>query len=117
MMGVAIGAFAAHGLEGRLLPQAVDWVDTGARYQLMHAGAIVALALALTQVGDDTIRLLLTISGYCLFVGAALFGGVLYTMAFSGARWLGAVAPLGGLGMLAGWVVLIAAGIVYLVRS
>lgn len=116
-MGVGLGAFAAHGLEGRLLPQAVDWIDTGARYQLMHAAAVVALGVAATQIVDGTTRELVVIAGYCMFAGAMVFALALYTMAFTGVRFLGALAPLGGMGMVAGWVVLLSAGIVYLVRG
>lgn len=104
LLGVGAGAFAAHAMSGSA-PAALGWIETGARYQLIHAVAIAAIALSgggLAEGGTGPLRL----AGWAMVVGAAVFAGTLYAMAFGGPRWLGAVTPAGGLLMLAGWAVL-----------
>jgi uncharacterized membrane protein YgdD (TMEM256/DUF423 family) len=89
-IAVAAGAFAAHGASGR----AADWLRTGGTYQLIHAVAAVAV------LGQARGR-----SAAWLFIaGSALFAATLYAMAFGAPHWLGAVTPLGGLGMIAVWL-------------
>lgn len=98
-LAVAIGAFAAHGIED---PRAIDLLDTGARYQMYHALAVFAAAvLARQRLGS--------IAAWFFLGGAVLFSGSLYALAFGAPAWLGAVTPLGGLGFLAGWALLFAA--------
>lgn len=89
---VLAGAFGAHGAEGR----AAEWLRTGAEYQMVHAvAALVALSWPRGR------------GSAMLFVaGGALFAGTLYGMALGGPRWLGALTPLGGAAMIAGWLVL-----------
>jgi len=111
-IAVALGAFAAHALEDRVLPQSLEWIQTGAHYQLIHAAVLIGVAVVLNAVDDSTVRTLLQVAGYAFFVGAALFSLTLYLMAFGAPRLLGAVTPIGGVGMIAGWGVLIAAGII-----
>ena len=94
-IAVAAGAFAAHGVTD---PQVKDWLRTGAQYQLAHVVAAMA-ALGLFGRSLRGARL----AAWLFLVGAALFSGSLYMMALTGARWLGAVTPVGGLSMLAGW--------------
>ena len=101
-IAVAAGAFAAHGLGGRLSPEALGWFETGARYQAYHALALLGVAALAERAGSRTARLL-TISGSCFSVGIAVFCGSLYLLALTGERWLGAVTPIGGGGFLAGW--------------
>ncbi|AKT44137.1 DUF423 domain-containing protein [Chondromyces crocatus] len=103
-LGVALGAFGAHGLKTRLesLPDAAlrtGWWQTGAQYHLIHA---LALALAAYLAGR-TSATTATVAGFCFAGGVLLFSGSLYVMTLTGIRWLGAVTPLGGLLMLAGW--------------
>jgi uncharacterized membrane protein YgdD (TMEM256/DUF423 family) len=106
-VAVALGAFGAHGLKGKLaaLPDAVvrlGWWQTGAQYQLAHA-----LALALVAVLSERSRsAALTVSGWAFVAGTLLFSGSLYVMTLTGARALGAVTPFGGLSFLAGWAAL-----------
>lgn len=108
-VAVAMGAFAAHGLEGRLSPEALAWIDTGARYQLLHGLALVALAgLAGLKRG---LGQWLSFAGWAFALGALVFSGCLYLMALLDLRFLGAVVPLGGLGMLAGWLTLFLAAL------
>ncbi len=103
-IGVALGAFGAHGLEGRLSPGGEAWWQTATLYVLVHAAA--GLAVALSGHGG-----VLRIGGWAMLAGAALFAATLYAMALGGPRWLGAVTPLGGLGMLAGWACVVAGGV------
>jgi uncharacterized membrane protein YgdD (TMEM256/DUF423 family) len=105
LLGVALGAFGAHGLKTRLnaLPDGVDrleWWKTAAQYHLLHA---LALALAAGLFGDTRAGRAACVA-FC--VGIALFAGSLYTMTLTGVRWLGAVTPLGGLSLLLGWAML-----------
>jgi uncharacterized membrane protein YgdD (TMEM256/DUF423 family) len=90
-IAVIAGAYGAHGAHGR----AAEWLTTGAHYQMVHAAAGLAI-LAIPGRGRGPAALLL--------FGAALFAGTLYAMAFGGPAWLGAVTPLGGLGMILGWM-------------
>ena len=99
-LGVALGAFGAHGLKGRVDEQALGWWHTAAQYHLVHALAIVAVGLLRAQAGRGDA------AGWAFLVGSVVFSGSLYVMALGGPRWLGAVTPLGGLGMLAGWALL-----------
>jgi len=88
-IAVAAGAFGAHGVTG----QAADWLRTGGQYQLVHALAAL-VALRLEARGPAW-----------LFVGGgAVFAGTLYLMALGAPRWLGAVTPLGGAALIAGWL-------------
>ena len=113
-MGVAFGAFGAHGLRDVLSAEALGWVETASRYQLIHAAALVALAM-MPGEGDRAGRLVDT-AALALFFGAFVFGSALYLLAITGLGWLGAVAPIGGVLMIAGWCLVLAAGIATLPR-
>ncbi len=101
-VAVACGAFGAHVLRGRLEPDMLQVFDTGARYQLVHAVALVGVALALERRAHSA----LTLAGWLLTAGQALFPGSLYALALTGVGTWGAVTPLGGLCYLGGWVTL-----------
>jgi uncharacterized membrane protein YgdD (TMEM256/DUF423 family) len=96
---VAVGAFAAHALKERLDPQALGFVETGARYQMYHALALLGLA----GLGGGP-KLKYSAWGFAL--GALVFSGSLYAMALGAPHILGAVTPLGGLLLLGGWAML-----------
>ncbi|MBN8226777.1 DUF423 domain-containing protein [Corallococcus macrosporus] len=101
-LAVAAGAFGAHALKARL-PQDLQVIfETGARYHMYHALALVAVGL----LGTVRPSALLESSGWAMLVGIVLFSGSLYALALSGVRVLGAITPLGGLGFLAGWALL-----------
>lgn len=101
-LGVALGAFAAHGLKDSLSPEMLVIFQTGVRYHLIHAVALFALGL-----GIDRLTPRLGNWAGWLFVGGILvFSGTLYLLAVTGVRWLGAITPLGGTALLAGWVLL-----------
>ena len=99
-LAVALGAFGAHGLRSRAGEQALAWWNTGAHYQLAHAVAIVLVGLLRLQTGRGDV------AGWAFVLGSLVFSGTLYAMALGAPRWLGAVTPIGGLGMLAGWLAL-----------
>ena len=112
-LAVALGAFGAHGLKARAaqLPpdeaaKILGWMDTGAKYQLAHAAALLAVAALLPRLAPGPGRW--AVQG--LAWGPLLFSATLYAMALGAPRWLGAVTPIGGLAMLAGWGALIWAG-------
>jgi uncharacterized membrane protein YgdD (TMEM256/DUF423 family) len=101
-LGVAFGAFGAHALKGRLAPEMLAVFETGVRYQMYHVFAILAAAWAWSRWGGKTFAA----AGLCFIAGIVIFSGSLYLLAFTGARALGAVTPLGGLAFLAGWLCL-----------
>lgn len=107
LVGVAAGAFATHGLEGRLPADALATFETGVRYQIYHALALLAVAWAALQWPHG----LWEASGWLFVAGIVLFSGSLYALALGGPRWLGAVAPLGGTSLLAGWALSVAAAL------
>jgi uncharacterized membrane protein YgdD (TMEM256/DUF423 family) len=92
---VALGAFGAHALKATLSAEALGWWQTGVQYQMWHGLALVALA----ATGDARLKL----PSILLAAGALLFSASLYAMALGAPHWLGAVTPLGGLAMIAGW--------------
>ncbi len=101
-LAVAAGAFGAHALRARLAPDLLAAFETGARYQMYHALALLAVAWAVTRWPGTPVRA----AGWLFVSGTVLFSGSLYLLALTGARWLGAVTPLGGLLFLSGWLAL-----------
>src|SRR5215831_2332609 len=99
-LGVAFGAFGAHGLRGRLSPEMLLVFETGVRYQMYHALAVLLVAAAIGHIGNAR---LLVIAGWSFFAGVLLFSGSLYALALTGTGMFGAITPLGGLLFLAGW--------------
>jgi uncharacterized membrane protein YgdD (TMEM256/DUF423 family) len=99
-IGVAAGAFGAHALKARIDPAMLLVYETGVRYQLIHAIALLAVGLAAARLpaGRWSIPVGLFVAG------TVLFSGSLYALALSGMRWLGAVTPLGGVCFLLGWL-------------
>ena len=100
--GVALGAFAAHALKARLAPDMLAVFETGARYQMYHAFALVAAAWGWARWQ----RRAFTIAGVLFVAGILLFSGSLYLLALTGTRGLGMITPLGGVALLAGWLML-----------
>lgn len=100
MLGVALGAFGAHALKGRLDPQMLIVWQTAVQYHLAHALGIVLVAIAAAHWPHTA----MSWAGWTMFAGVVLFSGSLYLLAFTGVRWLGAITPLGGLAFLAGWL-------------
>jgi uncharacterized membrane protein YgdD (TMEM256/DUF423 family) len=99
-LGVALGAFAAHGLKTQLDADLLVTFETGVRYQMYHAFALIAVAMAYAKWPTKG----LIISGWMFIVGIILFSGSLYVLSLSGIRSLGMITPFGGLAFLAGWL-------------
>ncbi|TKJ72578.1 DUF423 domain-containing protein [Pseudomonas sp. CFBP13508] len=100
--GVALGAFAAHGLKNRLTPEYLTIFHTGVTYQLVHTLALFGVALLATQIQGR----LITWAGLSFTVGMVLFSGSLYLLTMTGISKLGIITPFGGLAFLIGWVCL-----------
>ena len=101
-VGVAAGAFGAHGLKERLGADMLAVFETGVRYQMYHAFGLFAAAWAASRWPGG----LTTAAGWLFLAGIFVFSGSLYALSLTGQRWLGAVTPLGGLAFLAGWLCL-----------
>ena len=101
-LGVAGGAFGAHALKARLSEQMLANFETGTRYLLVHAVALLLVGvLAGRKNGDD-----LLVVGWAFSVGMLIFTGSLWVMALTGQRWLGAITPVGGTALIIGWLAL-----------
>lgn len=105
-LSVALGAFAAHALRERIDDRMLANFETGARYQMYHGLALLAVAWAAARFPTSPLP---TAAGWLFVAGTVLFSGSLYLMALTGQRWLGAITPLGGVAYLAGWVCLVIA--------
>ena len=101
-LGVALGAFGAHGLRRRLSADMLAVFEIGVRYQLVHALALLGAGAAAARLAPGA----LAAAGILFVVGSLVFSGSLYVLALSGRKWLGAITPLGGLALLAGWACL-----------
>lgn len=94
-IGIALGAFGAHGLERVLDAQALGWWGTGVQYLMWNAVGLVALGVAARRP---------VLPAWLIGAGVLIFSGTLFVLALTGLRWLGAVTPVGGLLMIAGWL-------------
>ncbi|MEJ2076623.1 MAG: DUF423 domain-containing protein [Acidobacteriota bacterium] len=103
LLGVAAGAFGAHVLRGRLTPDDLQIFETAVRYQMYHALALLAVGLFSIRFASASA----TAAGWCFLAGIVIFSGSLYLLVLSGARWWGAVTPIGGVGFLVGWLFLL----------
>ena len=104
LTAVMLGAFGAHGLRDRLGVAMIEVYRTGVLYHLVHALAVLAVAL-----GADRLRRPRLAAGlFC--AGVVVFSGTLYLLAITGMTWLGAVTPVGGLLLMAGWVAVLIEG-------
>ena len=101
-IAVALGAFGAHALKARLDADLLAVYETGVRYQMTHALALLAVGWAGTRWPGRAVNA----SGWLFVAGTVLFSGSLYALSLTGVRWLGAITPLGGLAWLAAWLCL-----------
>jgi uncharacterized membrane protein YgdD (TMEM256/DUF423 family) len=102
LLAVAAGAFGAHALRTRLVPDMLGVFEVGARYHMYHALGLLAAAWAAARwPGGVT-----TTAGWLFVAGTLIFSGSLYLLSFTGQRWLGAITPIGGLAFLLGWAAL-----------
>lgn len=101
-LGVALGAFGAHGLKARVPPDLLAVFETGVRYHLVHALALLAVAWAAERWPGTAPGA----AGALFLAGIVVFSGSLYLLVLTGQRWLGAITPIGGVCFLAGWLAL-----------
>ena len=100
-LAVMAGAFGAHALAERLDPRSLALWETAARY-LMYGAFAQLVAGLLARTGCRSVGL----AGWCLLLGSAVFSGTVFALALGGPRWLGAVTPIGGLLLIAGFLAL-----------
>ncbi|MDH3251590.1 MAG: DUF423 domain-containing protein [Ignavibacteria bacterium] len=110
-LAVVLGAFGAHGLKEHLTPEMLSVFETAVRYQVYHALAMFAVALLADRTSAHSTRRLFHASGWSFFVGIVIFCGSLYALSLTGQKWVGAITPLGGVALIAGWIFLIWASI------
>ncbi len=102
-LGVAFGAFGAHGLRSRITAEMLTVFETAVRYQMYHVFALLVVSAAIGHLGNAR---LLMIAGWFFFAGILLFSGSLYALALTSTSALGAITPIGGLLFLIGWACL-----------
>jgi uncharacterized membrane protein YgdD (TMEM256/DUF423 family) len=99
-LGVALGAFGAHALRDQLSARQLEVFETGVRYQMYHALALLALAWAIARWPQRKLH----VAAALLLAGTIVFSGSLQLLALTGVRWLGMVTPFGGVMLILGWV-------------
>lgn len=107
LLGVALGAFGAHGLRDRLDPSQLSSWQTAVQYQLFHALALILVTVWFLHTGSHVLRY----AGGLFAIGVVLFSGSIYLMVLGASGWLGPITPLGGLTLMAGWACVIYAGL------
>ena len=101
-LGVAAGAFGAHGLKSFLSPEMKQVYETGVKYQIYHALALLLLSVIAPRTPNPWVER----AGFSFLIGIFLFSGSLYALSLSGIKKFGFITPLGGLAFLAGWAFL-----------
>ncbi|HBH35733.1 MAG TPA: DUF423 domain-containing protein [Gammaproteobacteria bacterium] len=104
LLYVALSAFAAHALKNSISPEQLAWFKTAAHYQGIHALALLASGILLQLFEKRGFY----ISGVLMLLGIVIFSGSLYAMALGAPRWFGAITPIGGVSLIAGWTFMIA---------
>ncbi len=107
-LAVALGAFGAHTLQTRVTPERLQVFETGVRYQMYHALALIFLAWASQQWPGWQ----LSVAGYLFLAGIVIFSGSLYLLVITDTAWLGAITPIGGVAFMAGWAMLVWAALI-----
>jgi uncharacterized membrane protein YgdD (TMEM256/DUF423 family) len=103
MIGVIAGAFGAHGLKGSISGEMLETFEVAVRYQMYHSLGLLAVAWAISRWHSQPIHM----AGWLFVIGILVFSGSLYILSLTGIRWFGAIAPVGGLVLIVGWVCLI----------
>lgn len=107
LLGVVAGAFGAHAIRDSVPPRDLEIWQTGAHYQQLHAVVLVGVAI----LGARRWSRALHVASIALTVGIIIFAGTLYAMTAGGPRLLGAITPIGGLSLMAGWAALASYGV------
>jgi uncharacterized membrane protein YgdD (TMEM256/DUF423 family) len=101
---VASGAFASHALREKISERSLEIFEVGARYQMYHALALLLVGLLLSRQNPPPTTLIAT--GWLFIIGTVIFSGSLYALSLTGIKLLGAITPLGGVALIAGWATL-----------
>lgn len=110
-LGVALGAFASHGLKKMLSPYLLEVFSIGVQYQFIHAIAIVLCgALLLLNLGEKAQKYFF-IAAICFIIGIFCFSGSLYALALTGVKWFGPITPMGGFTFMLGWALFVFAAL------
>ncbi|MEP2650784.1 MAG: DUF423 domain-containing protein [Paraglaciecola sp.] len=107
MLSVILGAFAAHGLKGKLSDQMLDTFQVGVQYQMYHSLALILLVILYRQMPQS----LMIYSAGFMVAGIIFFSGSLYVLAITQIKWFGPITPLGGLFFIVGWALLLASAL------
>jgi uncharacterized membrane protein YgdD (TMEM256/DUF423 family) len=110
-IAVVFGAFGAHGLRARLTPELLEVYETAVRYHFYHALALVLTGVWADRVGSTMMPPGVSGAALSFLLGIAVFSGSLYLLALTGARWLGAITPIGGVAFIVGWMFLLRAAL------
>ncbi|KYD29916.1 DUF423 domain-containing protein [Parageobacillus toebii] len=102
-LAVALGAFGAHGLEGKIPDRYLEIWKTGVQYQMFHALGLFVVGLLLGKFPNIG---LLTTAGWIMFIGIFLFSGSLYVLSVTQIKPLGMITPFGGVAFLIAWVLI-----------
>ncbi|MEL6927298.1 MAG: DUF423 domain-containing protein [Cyanobacteria bacterium J06600_6] len=102
-ISVVFGAFASHALKDRLSANSLSIWETGTKYQMYHALALMLVAILVSRFPNS---ILLVVAGYAFIAGIFVFSGSLYALTLTGIKWLGAITPIGGLAFIVGWLCL-----------
>lgn len=102
-LAVGLGAFGAHGLQGKLTERMFEIYQTGVQYHMIHAIGILIIAAVADRFGNPA---MLSWAGWAMFIGIIFFSGSLYILSISGVKILGAITPIGGVFFLVGWLLL-----------
>ena len=98
-LGVALGAFGAHGLTGHVTPERLEAFKAAVQYHLIHALALLVVSWVATQWPGWAVQA----TGYLFLAGIVLFSGSLYLLVLTDTSWLGAITPFGGVAFIVGW--------------
>ena len=108
-LAVSIGAFGAHGLKSKVSSEDLVIFETGVRYQMYHSQGLILIGILGIHYPSNIIQL----PAILFLIGIVIFSGTLYLIPLTGLRWFGAITPIGGTALIAGWVVLV----YYIIKS
>lgn len=107
-LSVAIGAFGAHMLEGKISADELAVYETGVHYHMIHGIAVLIAGILSGALGESR---KLFWAGTLFIAGVIIFSGSLYVLSISGIKWLGAITPIGGVSFIVGWIMLLSAAL------
>lgn len=111
LIAVALGAFGAHGLEGKLSEKMLEVWKTGVTYQMFHALGLLVVGLLVGKFENVSS---FTWAGWLMFIGIILFSGSLYALSTTGIKFFGPITPLGGVAFLVAWLMVVIGAVKYL---